>query len=142
MRSEAGFKKRYFWFWNQGLFQVFVLTAYGILGTLFINFPKKFQWTLAFVCPIFRDFVAWGTLKLAAKAAGKDGAKKPSVTLTISHFIGSKYSIFLAIIVGGVANPLTANCLIGINFIEKMYNCSKIVWKHKKHNADVKGKLF
>ena len=138
-RVQKGFKKRYAFFVNQGGFQAFVLSAYAILGSAFVNIQPEFQWTLAFLSPILREVLTWITLHNASKVTGKEGKGKDSVVLPISHYMATLYAVNLAIIVGGVANAVTSYCILAIDFIEQMYHGLKIVWMYKKRNQNVEG---
>ena len=140
-RAQKGFKKRYAFFVNQGGFQAFVLSAYGILGAAFVNIPSDYQWVLAFWSPVIREILTWITFHNAYKVTGKEGIGKESVEFPVSHYMATKYAVFLAIIVGNVANSVTSNCILALDFIEQMYHGLKIVWMYKKRNQNVKGEL-
>ena len=78
----------------------------------------------------------------ASKVTGKEGIDKESVVFPISHYMATKYAVFLAIIVGNVANSVTSNCILALDFIEQMYHGLKIVWMYKKRNQNVEGTLI
>ena len=138
-RIQKDFKKRYFWFLQNGMFQVFVLSGYGVLGSLFVNISPEYQWTLALATPLVREAFTWLSLKLAYKSAGKGSEGKDSVKFPVQHYMATKYAVFLAIIVGNVATEVTSNLILIMDFIEQMYHGLKIVWKCKKRNQKVLG---
>ena len=137
--QEKFFVRRFSWFLNQGGFQVFILASYVMYGTLFLNIPQGYQWMLAFTSPIIREIFLWITLKLACKASGTKAEDKSTIKYPILHYNSTNYAVFLAIVVGGLANAVTSNCILVIDFMEQMYHGLKIVWKYNKRNKDVEG---
>ena len=82
-----------------GGFQAFVLSAYGALGSAFVNISPDYQWLLAVVSPLFREILTWATFQINYKVVGKH--EKMSIKLPILHYMATKYAIFLSIIVAG-----------------------------------------
>ena len=112
------------------------------MGSLFVNIPNNFQWVMAFVMPLFREFHMFATLRISYKCNinGKDAETLDSVKCPINAYVSTKYAVFMAIIVGGVANNFTGYLILGLDFAEQMFHGFNIVWKFKKHNKNVEGK--
>ena len=112
------------------------------MGSLFVNIPDDFQWVMAFIMPLFRELVMFTTFRICYKAnkIGKNAEKMDSIKYPINAYVSTKYAVFMAIIVGGVANSVTAYLILGLDFAEQMIHGFKIVWKFKKHNKNVEGK--
>ena len=108
-------------------------------GTSFLNIASEYQWILAFISPIIREIFLWMTLKLATKASGTKAEDKSTIKYPILHYNATNYAVFLAVVVGGLANAITSNCILVLDFLEQMYHGLKIVWKYKKHHKDIEG---
>ena len=144
LRAQKGFfKRRFLHFLNQGGWQSIVLPGYVALGSAFVNVPSEYQWLLAFISPVVREFFTWVTIKIACKSTGRGSEEKllESTKFPILHYMSTKYAVFLAIVVGGVANEVTSYCILVLDFTEQMYHGLKIVWKYKKRNENVLGKM-
>lgn len=118
-----------------------MLSLYGVMGSLFVNIPNNFQWVMAFVMPLFREFHMFATLRISYKCNinGKDAETLDSVKCPINAYVSTKYAVFMAIIVGGVANNFTGYLILGLDFAEQMFHGFNIVWKFKKHNKNIEG---
>ena len=134
-------KKRYAWIIFGGFFQAIMLSLYGVMGSLFVNIPNDFQWVLAFLMPLCREFHMFASLRISynANINGKDAEKLDSVKCPINAYVSTKYAVFMAIIVGGVANSFTGYLILGLDFAEQMFNGFNIIWKFKKHSKNVEG---
>ena len=138
-RSEAGIKTRYAWHLGQIVFILFIIWGYLTLGSAFVQIPKDNQWILAICSPLVRMFYSSFLIAVVRKVAGKEHENKRSVKLLVSHFVSTKHAVFLAIIVGGVATPLTSACIMAIDFAKTLYETFKIIRKCNKNDQNVEG---
>ena len=74
--------------------------------------------------------------KVANKSSGCEG--KESTKYLTQHYVITKHTLFMAVIVGGVANPTTSLCIMVLDFVLTVNGGWSIVKKHKK-GFDVKG---
>ena len=141
-RSEAGIKIRFAWHAiGQISFLLFIIWGYLTLGSAFVQVPKDYQWVLAICCPMVKMFFSSFLLKVVGKAAGKDHASKRSVKLLVSHFVSTKHAVFLAIMVGGVATPMTSVCIMATDFAKTLFDTYKIIKKYNQNNQNVEGTI-
>ena len=134
--------RRFGWLLIQMLVLIFIIWAYGVFGTAFVNVPRDYQWILALLTPYARDMALKLLRKVVYKAAGEAGAENAkSINFLTQHYITTKHAIFLAVIVGGVATPVTSACLMAIDFGKTMQAGWKILKKYKT-NQDVEGKFY
>ena len=139
--DDPGFKKRYAWYVTEILVLLFGVWGYGILGSAFVNASLEYQWILAFVCPLIRELNFKLLYHVTSKAAGKEEASitsRSSIRILTQHYAYAKHAVFLAVTVGGVATPTTNYCIAGIDFLEAMFDCFKIIKKHNK-NQETEG---
>ena len=144
-RAQAGFKTRFAWFSSTYLAVIILAISYGLFGTAFGVIPREYQWILALVSPFVRDFFKRILLEVAYRSAGEGSRGKKSIRYSIGHYMTTKHSVFLAIVVGGVSTPETTYCLMAVDFIKAIYDGIKIVVKSKQgsaSNSDLKGKLL
>ena len=76
--------------------------------------------------------------KVASKSSGSGSEVKESTKYLTQHYVITKHAVFMAIIVGGVANPTTSLCIMVLDFVLTVKGGWTIVKKHKK-GFDVKG---
>ena len=139
-RDKHDIKRRYAWHWKIIVFILFLVWGYGIYGTAFVQIPK-FQWVLALINPLVRDFYTMLFLKVVQKAAGKEFRGKKSLKFLVAHYVSTKHVVFLAIIVGGVATPASSICIMMTNFAGMLQSSRKIIKKHGK-GQNTQGKKF
>ena len=123
------------------LVAIFIFWAYGVFGTAFVNVPRDYQWILALVSPLAPYMALKLIRKVTYKAAGEAGFERTKpINFLTQHYITTKHAIFLAVIVGSVATPITSACLMAVDFCKTMLAGWKILKKYKT-NPDVEGKL-
>ena len=79
--------------------------GYGVFGSVFTNAPPQYQWILAFVAPFVQDLFSKMLYKVACKSAGEGSQTNKSIKFLVQHYVISKHTVFMAVIVGGVATP-------------------------------------
>ena len=142
-RNLDGFKKRYAWHFSQILALLLVLWGYAIFGTAFVKVPPNYQWILALLSPFVRDLAAKLMLAVAYKSAGNENVGTYSVKFPALHYVTTKHTVFLAIIVGGVATPATSFCIMATDFAKTLHSTWKIIRKCKNDpDSDIEGKIF
>ena len=112
-----------------------VVLGYAVFTTAFIKIPQDYQWILALLSPFFRDYVV-------AKAAGVEGQGENMKKFIPLHYIVTKHAVFLSIIVGGVATPMSSLCIMITDFAKTVYSGGKIIYRMKVKNetkANVEG---
>lgn len=117
---------------------IFIAWEYDTLATVFTNVPKDYQWILGFLHPYVMKFSAKLATKVALKAAGKESKRSSSIKRLVQHFITAKHAVFLSIIVGNVATPLTKYCIFANDFGRIIYAGLKIV-RNKNKGQNVEG---
>ena len=76
--------------------------------------------------------IKWVYEILSHKTAGKDGKDKLfSIQFAMYHLAEVRHAVFVAMIVGGSATPETTYSIIGIDFLINIFNCYKIIRKHR-----------
>ena len=112
-------------------FILFLIWGYGIYGTAFVQVPTEYQWVLALLSPLVRDFYSKLFLKVAQKAAGNEYRGKRSLKFLVAHYVSTKHAVFLTIIVGGVATPASSFCIMMTDFAKTLQTTLKIIKKHR-----------
>ena len=143
-RAQAGFKTRFVWFSSTYLAVIILAISYGLFGTAFGVIPREHQWILALASPFLREFFKRVLLEVAYHSAGEGSRGKKSIRCTIAHYMTTKHTVFLAIVVGGVSTPESTYCFMAVDFIKAMYDGIKIVVKSKKglaSDSDLKGRI-
>ena len=131
-RSHPSFRKRYAWHFSQIIVLLIITIGYAILGTAFVKIPQDWQWILALSTPFIKDFFSKLLSKAGSKARGNMSTGKRPLKFFTGHYVSSKHSVVLAIIIGGVATLLSSLCIMGSDFAKATYAGWKIVQKHKK----------
>ena len=142
-RNRPDFKKRIWWHLITILTIVFVVVlGYAVFTTAFIKIPQDYQWILALLSPFFRDYVFKILNYVVAKAAGVEGQGENMKKFIPLHYIVTKHAVFLSIIVGGVATPMSSLCIMITDFAKTVYSGGKIIYRMKVKNetkANVEG---
>ena len=115
--DEPNVKTRYAWFLSQILVLIFFVWGYGVFGSAFTNAPPEYQWILAFIAPFVQDLFSKILNKVSCKLAGEGSQTTNKMIKFLSqHYVISKHSVFMAVIVGGVATPATSYCIMALDF--------------------------
>ena len=79
---------------------------------------------------------------LENKAAGsEENHLGKSTNILVLHFLSTKHAIFLSIIVGGLATPVTNYCIVAIDTVQAMLDGWKVVRKYRQCPSDAEGIL-
>ena len=113
---------------------VILIAAWGytMLGTAFIYIPKEYQWILALISPLIREFFVRFSLEISYKSAGNGSRGSYSVKFPCMHYMETRHATVLAIILGGVASQASTYCIIGMDFAINIYHGLKIVHRFKQ----------
>ena len=102
--------------------------AYLVLGIAFSTISNEYQWILALLSPLVREFWLWISPKGAFKASGENTI---AAKYLCQHFVETKHAVFLAVILGGVATPETTYCILALDSLINLYHAVKIAIKSK-----------
>ena len=121
MYEKPKMKTKYFWFvFACSGFIAFMTYGYSFLGFAFALFPRDYQWILGLLSPLVRDLFTFMLQESVYRAGGKGARNQYSIRLTSSYYMEMRHAIFLAIILGSIATPITCYCVIGIKIT---YSC-------------------
>ena len=140
-RNDQIFRKRYAYVLASQFCDVFLTIGYGAWSTAFKKIPSEYQWILAIICPLYRQFHTWVKLKLGYKAAGTRELR--TQRLTAIYKPKAQYAFFLAISVP-VATQATVYIFLIIDFCINIYTALEIVYLKKytkKENSETKGRF-
>ena len=116
--------------------QNFAAWLYIFFGSFFASISRSYQWLLALAIP----FVEFGTnyvvMKIAYQSAEPSISGRRSMMLTCTHNMTIRCEVFLAIIVGTFATPLSTNIIIAIEYAKVIYSGVKIIYKYKHSNVE------
>lgn len=114
--------------------------GYAIFTTAFVKIPQEYQWILALFSPLFRDFIFKILNFVVNKAAGDEGQRSHMMKLIPLHYMVTKHAVFLSIIVGGIATPMSSLCIMVTDFAKTMYSGGKIIYRIKvKNETNLEG---
>ena len=115
-----------------------------MFGTAFIYIPREYQWLLALISPLIREFFVRFSLEISYKSAGNGSRGAYSVKFPCMHYMESRHATVLAIILGGVATQTSSYCIIGMDFAINIYHGLKIVYRFKQEGniSKEQGDLF
>ena len=138
LRTQPNFKRRFAWHLSKLLVVTSFLWAYSMLGTAFVKIPSDYQWILAFLTPFLGEIGCMVLFKINCKAAGEqlEGNQERTIDCLTQHYIGARHAVFMGVIVGGVATQTTNYCIAAMDFVLAIYDCLKIIRKHRK-NEDI-----
>ena len=121
MYEKPNIKKKYFWFvFACCAFIAFMTYGYSFLGFAFALFPRDYQWILGLLSPLAREFYIWGLRYFVSKGLVDGSVDDYKTRLSTSYYMETRHAIFLAIILGSIATPITCYCVIGIKIA---YSC-------------------
>ena len=89
---------------------------------------------------VIRVFFVWILTKIVYQALGKHN--QCNAKLSCIHYMESRHSLFLAIMMGSVATPATTYIIVGMDFVINIFSGLKIVYKlrySKEKNAKENG---
>ena len=106
---------------------ILVAWGYGSFALAFIYVPNNYQWLLGLFSPLARIFVVFVLNEISKSASGFE-----ETNLCSQHCMKSRHALFMAIIIGSVATPLTVYLVIGLDFLINIYNCLYVVLMLKR----------
>ena len=123
MHQDPNIKKRFAWYVLCAAGVIPVMTwGYSVLGFVFAIFPTDYQWILGVLSPLVREMFIWMIQETVYRGAGEGARDQYSIRLTSSYYMETRHAIFLAIILGSIATPITCYCVIGIK-IAYLHSC-------------------
>ena len=121
MHNDPDMKKRFGWYVLATTVVIPIMSwGYSVLGFVFATFPRDYQWILGLLSPLVRDLLIFMIQECVYRAGGKGARNQYSIRLTSSYYMEMRHAIFLAIILGSIATPITCYCVIGIKIT---YSC-------------------
>ena len=107
--------------------------TYDFLATTMSGVPQEYQWIVAVLSPLLREYGIWIETKMSSMASSGVAPHK----LVVRHFIETRHAVFLSVMLGGIATPESTYCIIAMDFLINIYHGLKIV---RKSNAGKNGK--
>ena len=121
MHNDPDIKKRFAWYVLCAVGVIPVMTwGYSVLGFVFAIFPRDYQWILGVFSPLVREMFIWMMQETVYRGGGRGARNQYSIRLTSSYYMETRHAIFLAVILGSIATPITCYCVIGIKIA---YSC-------------------
>ena len=112
------------------------------MGSVFLEAPADNQWILVILATFAKEIFIKILLKITTKAAGsEENHLGKSTNILVLHFLSTKHAIFLSIIVGGLATPVTNYCIVAIDTVQAMLDGWKVVRKYRQCPSDAEGIL-
>ena len=109
-----------------------------LIGFLFSKVPTKYQLTIAFLLPLFREFNIRLSLRYATKATDGDAVQ---ANLTCTQAMATAHAMILLYIAGSIATLETSAMILGIDFFINILMCCKIVYLKKMKKADIDSQI-
>ena len=131
LRSSKLFWKRYMYFFAAQIFRNACVWEYFFLGRLFVIIDPNYQWILAIVMQLVKDFNGRILTNLCYKAAS---CKNREILLTCLHEAGCRHAVFLCVALALLATTTTSFICLGFDFAINFSICIKIIWEQKKQN--------
>ena len=139
-RKDKQLQKKFAWFFLSQCSLLLAAWTYGFFTTAFLNTPSDYQWVLGLISPLVRVFFVWILTKIVYQALGEHN--QCNAKLSCIHYMESRHSLFLAIMMGSVATPATTYIIVGMDFVINIFSGLKIVYKlrySKEKNAKENG---
>ena len=102
---------------------------YLFIAKIMITCPEKFQWIVALLLPLYREFSIWLIFRCAKKASDGDLRK---TEIVCNHTIGSGHAFALSYMLGSIATIETTGIILGIDFFINIFTCLKIIYLKMK----------
>ena len=97
-----------------------------------LGVPQEYQWIFAVLSPLLREYGIWIETKMSSMASSGVAPHK----LVARHFIETRHTVVMSIILDGRATPESSFCIIAMDFLLNIYHGLKIV---RKSNAGKNG---
>ena len=135
--KKPGMAKRYYVWFMLGQLIGFraIIWGYKVYGGAFVNVPQEYQWIVALFSPLVLEI----SIKVKEEIFyGAAGERLKSISYHVTHFAATKQTIFLAVLIGGVATEETSICLMVLEFGLIMFSGLNIIRKYRM-GLDVEG---
>ena len=76
VRNDQIFRKRYAYFVAAVHCEICFIVGYGAWSFAFKKIPSDYQWILALICPLYRDFNTRAMVKFSHKIRGQAGIQE------------------------------------------------------------------
>ena len=111
------------------LYSAFVSIQFSGMRKVFTKVPSQLQWIMAFLLPTLRYMNERIMQLLVRRAAGSGNLyAMANVSITMNVY----FSMFVAIVIGSIATPLTSYSILGVDFILNMLSCINIIRIHRR----------
>ena len=129
--------KRFLWFIMLITQTSFASWTYVFLGYLFGSISNSYQWILALAIPFVEFAVNYVTLKIAYQSAEPSISGRRTMMLTCTHNLTIRIEVFLAVVIGSFATPLSTNIIIVVEYVKVIYSTIKIIYQYKHSNVEM-----
>ena len=129
--------KRFVWFIMLLIQIVFASYTYVFFGYFFGSISNNYQWILALAIPFVEFAVNYVTLKIAYQSAEPSISGRRTMMLTCTHYLIVRFEVFLAVVVGSFATPLSTNFIIVVEYVKVIYSTIKIIYQYKHSNVEM-----
>ena len=132
LRKEHG--KRFCTYIVYRLWYLFMVQQKTVFMMMMAMVPSKFQWIMAILLPLVREFNTWVLTKILLKTANTETSTSHSLILTLTPTISVNisHSFWMALIISSEASQLTAYLILGADFILNLYSTFTILRLHRK----------
>ena len=111
---------------------LFIDLQFKVLSLMFTNISPEFQWILAFVLPLLREFNFQMMYRIMIESPKVEDGK---VTVIIG--INAFNALYVAIKLGNTATQVTSICMLSIDFVLNIYSCLNIIKLHRSTAPDI-----
>ena len=105
---------------------------YQALGLLFVLFPLDFQWVLAFVLPLVREFNYNVFYRIMIDSLQLDNGK-----MGIIIGVNAYNALYVAIKIGHTATLSTSICILIVDFVINLHSCKRLIKIHRTVAPDL-----
>ena len=135
-KSEKNFWKRYGFYVSAQTFRYVAVLEYFACTWGFFKLGIKYQWIVALLLPVIREVNARVLGELCYRCGRSEDI---TCKVTAAHEMACRHAIFLSVAVSLLATVQTAFICFGLDFLEGLVLCLKIIWRAKKrqHIIDV-----
>ena len=129
--------KRFLWYIMLITQTAFASLIYVFCGYFFGSISNNYQWILALAIPFVEFAVNYIALKIGYQSAESSISGRRSMMLTCTHNLTIRIEVFLAVVIGSFATPLSTNIIIVVEYVKVIYSTIKIIYQYKHSNVEM-----